>query len=82
MAGEKQLVEQALSDGKGVLRLEPAWVPRSFIVRFGEMTHDELFVTASAAREGILIANQSPTDTLVMLKHFARARKFEEIPDA
>lgn len=40
------------------------------IVRFGEMTHDELFVTAKAAREGILIKNQSPTDDLVMLKHF------------
>jgi hypothetical protein len=40
------------------------------IVRFGEMTHDEVFVTAKAAREGVLIKNSSPTDELVMLKHF------------
>jgi hypothetical protein len=40
------------------------------IVRFGSMTHDEVFVTAKAAAEGILIKNLSPTDDLVMLKHF------------
>jgi len=70
MAGEKQLLEKTLSAGNGVLRLEPACVPRPFIVRFSEMTHDELFVTASAAQKGILIKNQSQTDVVVMLKHF------------
>ena len=29
------------------------------------MTHDEVFVTAKAAKEGILIKNLSPTDDLV-----------------
>ena len=38
--------------------------------RFGQMTHDEVFVTAKAAKEGILVKNPSPTDDLVMLKHF------------
>jgi hypothetical protein len=32
MAHEKQLVEQALHEGGGVFRLEPAWVPRSFCI--------------------------------------------------
>ncbi len=62
MAGEKELLEKALSEGNEVLRLGPAWVPRSFIVRFSEMTHDEPFVTADAARKGILIKDQSQTD--------------------
>jgi hypothetical protein len=40
------------------------------LIRFGQMTHDELFVTEKAAREGVLVKNTSPTDALVMLKHF------------
>ena len=40
------------------------------MIRFGQMTHDEVFVTAKAAKEGILVKNPSPTDDLVMLKHF------------
>jgi len=41
------------------------------LIRFGQMTNDELFVSANAAREGIEITNESITDNLVMLKHFA-----------
>ena len=40
------------------------------LIRFGQLTHDEYFVTEKAAREGIVITNPSPTDPLVMLKHF------------
>jgi hypothetical protein len=40
------------------------------LIRFGQLTMDEFFVTESAAREGVLIANPSSTDPLVMLKHF------------
>ena len=40
------------------------------MIRFGEMTEDELFVTADAAKEGISIENTSASDPLVMLKHF------------
>ncbi len=40
------------------------------MIRFGQMTHDEVFVTAKAAKEGILVKNPSATDDLVMLKHF------------
>ncbi len=40
------------------------------MIRFGELTEDELFVTAAAAKEGIKVENQSLTDPLVMLKHF------------
>jgi hypothetical protein len=40
------------------------------MIRFGEMTQDELFVTAEAAQNGIAIENFSDTDPLVVLKHF------------
>ena len=40
------------------------------MIRFGEMTEDELFVTADAAQAGVRIENPSDTDPLVMLKHF------------
>jgi len=40
------------------------------MIRFGELTNDEIFVTMEAAREGIVITNESDKDDLVMLKHF------------
>jgi hypothetical protein len=40
------------------------------MIRFGEMTEDELFVSASAAKEGVRIENSSATNPLVILKHF------------
>ena len=40
------------------------------MIRFGQLTEDELFVTAAAAAEGIKITNPSTTDPLVILKHF------------
>jgi hypothetical protein len=40
------------------------------LIRFGEMTEDEFFVTQGAASEGVTITNSSATEPLVMLKHF------------
>jgi hypothetical protein len=40
------------------------------LIRFGEMTKDELFVSAAAAQNGVAITNKSDTEKLVMLKHF------------
>jgi hypothetical protein len=40
------------------------------MIRFGQMTEDELFVTADAAKAGVKIENRSETDPLVILKHF------------
>jgi len=40
------------------------------MIRFGQMTKDELFVTVSAAQAGVKITNKSDTENLVMLKHF------------
>jgi hypothetical protein len=40
------------------------------IIRYGQLTNDEFFVAESAAREGVMIRNPSPSDPIVMLKHF------------
>lgn len=40
------------------------------LIRFGQLTYDEFFVTEDAAREGVKITNPSKADPIVMLKHF------------
>ena len=40
------------------------------LIRYGQLTSDEFFVSEVAARAGVEIANPSPTDPIVMLKHF------------
>jgi hypothetical protein len=40
------------------------------LIRYGQLTQDEFFVTEGAARAGITLHNPSRTDPLVMLKHF------------
>jgi hypothetical protein len=40
------------------------------LIRFGQLTHDEYFVSAAAAQNGITLTNPSQSDPIVMLKHF------------
>jgi hypothetical protein len=40
------------------------------VIRFGQMTQDELFITAEAAAGGVLVVNNSQTDPLVVLRYF------------
>jgi hypothetical protein len=40
------------------------------LIRFGELTFDEYFVSEQAARAGVRIANASASEPLVLLKHF------------
>jgi hypothetical protein len=40
------------------------------LIRFGQLTHDEYFVSEQAAVQGVQIINESKTDPIVMLKHF------------
>lgn len=39
-------------------------------IRYGQLTCDEYFVTATAAMAGVTITNTHPTENLVVLKHF------------
>jgi hypothetical protein len=40
------------------------------LIRFGQLTHDEYFVSETAAKAGVTITNVSASDPIVMLKHF------------
>ena len=40
------------------------------LIRYGQMTKDELFVTAAAANRGVVVTNRSDQENLVVLKHF------------
>jgi len=40
------------------------------LIRYGQMTKDELFVSAAAAQRGVAVKNRSDKEDLVMLKHF------------
>lgn len=40
------------------------------MIRYGQMTEDELFVSAEAAKAGVRVENLSESDPLVILKHF------------
>jgi hypothetical protein len=41
-------------------------------IRFGQLTEDELFVSAEAAKAGVAISNASDCEPLVILKHFGQ----------
>jgi len=40
------------------------------LIRYGQLTNDEFFISEKAAMEGVRIINHSTTDPIVMLKHF------------
>lgn len=40
------------------------------LIRYGQLTNDEFFVSEKAAINGVTIVNRSGTDPIVMLKHF------------
>jgi len=54
--------------GHGTLGGSPIETPA--LIRFGELTRDEYFVSERAACQGVAISNPSDCDPIVMLKHF------------
>lgn len=42
----------------------------STLIRFGDLTEDEFFVSEEAARTGVRVTNRSSVEPLVLLKHF------------
>jgi len=41
------------------------------LIRYGQLTNDEFFVTERAAKDGVRIVNCSESEDIVILKHFA-----------
>jgi len=54
--------------GRGMLDKHPIETPT--LIRFGQLTCDEYFVSAQAAQTGVMVRNLSASEPLVMLKHF------------
>ena len=57
-----------LTQGRGRIGVFDVETPA--MIRFGEMTSDELFVSVGAAKSGVRIENTSAHENLVVLKHF------------
>lgn len=57
-----------LTQGYGQVGVHEAETPT--LIRYGQMTKDEFFVTRAAARAGVRITNRSDREPLVALKHF------------
>ncbi len=57
-----------LNQGQG--RIGNLRVQSPAMIRFGEMTEDEVFITADAAQAGVTFENHSETDPLVSLRYF------------
>ncbi len=69
-----------VTQGRGTLG---AWTVESpTLVRFGQLTADEYFVSEEAARGGVLVKNLSETEPLVMLKHFGPENPEVPLPTA
>ena len=49
------------------------------LIRYSDLTNDEYFVSASAAKRGIEIDNPSACEPIVMLKHFAENPELPEL---
>jgi len=55
-------------DGHGTANGQPVEAISS--IRYGQLSHDEYFVTSTAAKAGVEIVNTSASADLVLLKHF------------
>ncbi len=72
--GRSVVIKDAAAYGmiltQGVGAMGKLHVETPSMIRFGQMTQDECFVSACAAQQGVKIANLSATEDLVMLRHF------------
>ncbi len=61
--------------GTGTINGQPLETPS--LIRYGELTNDEYFVTDAAAKKGVTIKNTG-LEPIVMLKHFAENPELNE----
>lgn len=57
-----------LLQGRGTMGVWNIETP--ILIRYGQLTFDEFFVSEKAAKQGVKITNQSKDQPIVMLKHF------------
>lgn len=63
--------------GHGKFGGQPIETPT--LIRYGQLTYDEYFVSADAAGRGVTITNESASEPIVMLKHFAENPDLERL---
>lgn len=72
--GQKVLIKDAAAYGlimmQGHGKLNDWSIETPSLIRYGQLTFDEYFVSEEAAIRGVIIENHSKTDPIVMLKHF------------
>lgn len=60
-----------MMQGRGTMGVWDVETPA--LIRYGQLTNDEFFISEDAAKAGVRIVNTSTTDPIVMLKHFGPA---------
>lgn len=74
LPGQKVLIKDAAAYGlimmQGYGKLNDWTIETPALIRYGQLTFDEYFVSEEAAQRGVWIENHSQTDPIVMLKHF------------
>lgn len=74
LPGQKVVIKDAACYGlimmQGYGKLNDWTIETPSLIRYGQLTHDEYFVSEEAALRGVVIENHSTTDPIVMLKHF------------
>ena len=58
-------------------RLNEFEIETPALIRYGQLTNDEFFVSEKAAKKGVVIENTSSVDPIVMLKHFSENKELE-----
>ncbi len=74
LPGQKVLIKDAAAYGlimmQGYGKLNDWTIETPSLIRYGQLTYDEYFVSEEAAQRGVWIENHSQVDPIVMLKHF------------
>ena len=77
LPGRSVLVKDAAAYGMIVMQghgtMDGMKLETPALIRFGQLTCDEYFVSEATAKNGVRITNDSDSDPLVMLKHFGPA---------
>ena len=63
---------------QGVGYMEQELLETPAVIRYGQITRDEFYVTKDRANQGVTIRNISDNQNIVMLKHFGPDNKDAE----
>lgn len=83
--GQSAVIRDSFAYGcilvQGTGRFGPYHAEAAGMLRFGQLSQDEYFVSEAAARQGVLIENHSEFEPMVILKHFPANAETPQMPD-